>query len=246
MVKDAHDFYNTYMPEHERRLNQILTHMKDHGRFLTFSEYLDTHNSPRPTRLLYDIRPETSDPPEYIKSADIVQCNICDAVFSTNVMVDDVCPSCQSVTCHRQFQQMMTVYGNALQGRKVVSFEQSLLQRWGLLSGATSVAPAESVADLHRASPESAEALVALRLINGRADVGTIDEIKRVLKPGGVFVSMTPYTVGPGTQSQGDMSSRFSLDEYVGVLSKAFTVASVPGYDPVSRKAARVFVGSKR
>jgi len=130
-----------------------------------------------------------------------------------------------------------------LDGRKVLGFEHAERGRWGLHAGAAEVVPAESAAELRHVPSESVEAVVALRLINSRADAGVIDEVNRVLTPGGVFVSMIPYVDLHGGQSVDD---GFSLDEYVALLSETFTVASPPGYDPVSGRAARVFLAYKR
>jgi hypothetical protein len=243
MKLDDNGRFNTYVPEHEDRLHEILAHMRENGRIVTFSEYLDSHTAARPVRLLYEIRPENPELPEYVRSTDMVRCNVCDAAFSTKVMIADVCPSCESVTSHRQFQQMTSTYGNVLDGRKVLGFEHAERGRWGMHAGAAEVVPAESAAELRHVPSESVEAVVALRLINSRADAGVIDEVNRVLTPGGVFVSMIPYVDLHGGQSVDD---GFSLDEYVALLSETFTVASPPGYDPVSGRAARVFLAYKR
>jgi hypothetical protein len=63
-----------------------------------------------------------------------------------------------------------------------------------------------------------------------------------VLKADGVFVSMVPYV----KDGAGAPDGRLHLSEVLKQFSTAFETSSVPGFDPVTGAAARIFIGQRR
>jgi hypothetical protein len=246
MRLNEENFYEVFEPEHEKRLHQILTHMQQLGRLFGFNEYLDSHRLSRPVRPMYHLRSPQPEPTEYVDSPDIVRCNICDATFATRIMVGDVCPGCGSERHHRQLNQVVSTYGSALEGHRVLAFDHERLQQWGLLAGAKSSRPIRSTADLGDLAAHSVDAVIGLNLIARQGDADVTSMVARVLKPGGVFVSMTSYTGDSELEHEHVPDAPFTYDEYVTLLSTHFESSSVPGFDSVTGVAARVFIARTR
>jgi hypothetical protein len=231
-------YFEIYEPDHEERFHQICNHVATHGRAWGYGEYMDSVHRQRRLNMIY--RVVAGEPVVDFSKRSTVICNICGVSSATSQVHEGACPNCHSEPPDRQLRSVLDDYSELFDNKTVLAYNSAALKQWNLLRGASIVQDFTGTDGVRGIKPKSVDCFVGLHLITDKSDAATITDIAGVLKPGGIFVSTVQYL------ADSDAPGKYMhLSEYVKLLSSAFTVASVPGYDFVTDRTSRVFIATK-
>lgn len=205
-------------------------------------------------------------------------CNVCgkapDAAFYAKKT--DVCPNCTARERHRCIQDAMLNTGLAaaldLPGKSVLACHLLKVERMILGDSARFInfdaRPLDGldlrmdIHDMSQIESGSMDGMIAIHVLNHVRDEGrALDEIKRVLKPGGFFLSTVGYHLNLPTRIIADQTRdygpemlekhavgtyrTYNPDEYLAFLQTWFPTGQFEGRDSLFGIAHRIFLSRK-
>lgn len=249
-------------PEHEERLRYICDHLCANTQVRGYSEYLADMIAPPVSINYFRSQIAVLDPGQRL-----AECNVCGARFA--VGPTDVCPGCGARARHRQVVDALQSMGNPFDGFRVLACFANSVEKLSILAKAVEVRNFDirplSEADfqmdiqhMQAIANESFDRFIALHVLNHvKDDRAALQEIHRILIPGGVALITIPYREGEKTMATADVLAhygaenyerygvgsyrRYGLDDVVGLFSELFDVKTADGFDPVSGQSMKVF-----
>ena len=205
-------------------------------------------------------------------------CNICGKPPGATFYVKqtDICPHCDSRERHRCVQDAMLHRGLAaaldLPGKTVlachlIAVEQKIFGKSARFINfdARPIKGLDLQMDIQEMSQigtSSMDGLIAIHVLNHvRDDRRALDEIARVLRPGGFFLSTVGYDFRTPTRDVANQSGDYGADalekhavgtfrtyhpdEYEGMVGAWFPTTRFEGHDVLNAKTHRIFLSRK-
>lgn len=251
---------------HEERLHQICEHLKEQTQPMGYSEYLS---------LDIDL-PKTADcrcllfPPSITEHT--THCNICGATYG-KPLINDICPSCESRARHRQILDVLSTIGNLFDGQSVLACHANPVEKQAFLSRASRVLNFDvrplgyadlqmDIQSMDKIDDGSFDAFLAIHVLNHVADDRrALQEIYRVLKPGGLALITVPCRDNSATECCENVTEhygadalsefgvgtyrRYGLDDALKLFAKYFVVRQYKGLDEITASSDYVFILKK-
>ena len=212
-----------------------------------------------------------------VEASDTPTCNICGKPPGPEFYArrTDICPHCTARERHRCLQDAMLYGGLAaalnLPGKTILACHLITVER--IIFGDTArfinfdarplvgIDKQMDIHDMSQIESGSMDGMIAIHVLNHvRDDARALDEIKRVLKPGGFFLSSVGYhnlptkTIDDQTRDYGaDALEQLSVgtyrtynrDDYVTFIEQWFTTTHYDGRDLLNGTTHRIFLSRK-
>jgi len=210
-------YFTGHAPAHEEALHKICAHLQAHTEPLGYREFIarglavpaisDAHCSLAPT-------PAT---------APVKSCALCGAVHGLAAN-SDVCPGCGGRARHRQILDVLARKGDVFAGRTVLACHANPLERQAFLGKAArlinfDICPLDyadlqmDIQSMDKIEDASFDAFLAVHVLNHVADDRkALNEIHRVLKPGGLALLTVPCRQGAATEPCDNVAEHYGLD----------------------------------
>ena len=266
LTRDANGHFVGFSAEHDERLHRMCEHLKANSRPMGYEEFLSANSD---IRLANDNRCILA--PGGSGEA-IVHCSVCSASYG-KPLSSDVCPSCESRARHRQILDVLTKIGNPFDGRDVLACHANPVEKQAILGKANTVLNFDvrplgyadiqmDIQAMDKVEDSSFDAFVAIHVLNHvEDDAKAIQEIHRVLKPGGFALVTIPCREGASTERCENITEhygkealtqfgvgtyrRYGLDDATRLFAKSFVVSKYRGFDEISNTHEYVFLLSK-
>lgn len=266
LTREASGHFVGFSAAHERRLQEICEHLKNHSQPMGYSEYLS---------LAVDL-PKTVDcrcllsPPSITERTN--HCNICGATYG-KPLSNDICPSCESRARHRQILDVLSEIGNLFDGRSVLACHANPVEMQAFLAKASRVVNFDvrplgyadlqmDIQSMDKIEDSSFDTFLAIHVLNHVTDdQRALREIHRVLKPGGSALITIPCRDNSSTERCANITEhygtdalskygvgtyrRYGLQDALELFAKFFVVRQYKGLDKMTAASEYVFILKK-
>lgn len=264
LLKKEGELFSSYSPEHEKRFRHICQHMVENTVPLGYSEYLEGRTFPEVAQCSFSTTARN------VLNRDCT-CSICGACFMRQST--DICPGCGSRARHRQIRDALEKIGNPFDSRRVLANFANRIEREFILHSATEVLNFDirpvrevdiqmDIQHMTRIEDNSFDGFLAVHVLNHVAnDQAALNEIYRVLRPGGVALITIPYRLNERTSIYENITEhygqeacqkygvgtyrRYGFDDAVRLFKGLFDVSIVDGFDSVTQQSMAVFFLTK-
>ena len=267
LLKRVEGRHTRFVPEYEEKLRSICEHLVENTEVKGYSEY-------QPEAGMEEVTPPQLITPELAKISleGFAICPICKAVFPQK-QNNMQCVGCGSVSRHRQIYDVLQRCANPFPGKKVLACYANTLEAAFILNEVRElvnfdirpVHEADMQMDIQNMSEiqdASFDAFMAIHVLNHvKDDQRAIQEIHRILVPGGIALITVPYRTNEPTTACTDITQHYgekNLQEHgigtyriygfndaVKLFSRFFSVRTEAGVDSISNENMNVFFLTK-
>ncbi|WZB77367.1 class I SAM-dependent methyltransferase [Achromobacter insuavis] len=266
LMKRKGEFFESFEPDHEVRLRYICEHLVENTQPMGYLEYLNSVNLPVVSINYFKTAEVALDADQALSA-----CSICAAKFVLGK--NDVCPGCSARARHRQVVDALNRVESPFVGKRVLACFANAIEKFAILRGAREiknfdvrpVAEVDFQMDIQNMDDipsESFDAFIALHVLNHvRDDKKALQEIFRVLVPGGTALITVPYREGVPTAATSDILEhygadsfekygvgsyrRYGLGDVMELFGQDFDLTALSGFDSVTNSAMKVFLLKK-
>lgn len=262
LTREGSDYFSGFSPDHEERLYKICEHLKESSNPMGYVEYLALDiDFPKAENCRF-----VRDPVSIVGS--VSSCSICGATYG-QPLGTDICPSCESRARHRQILDVMSRFGNPFDGHSVLACHANPVEMQAFLSKANRVVNFDvrplgyadlqmDIQSMDKVEDGSFDTFVAIHVLNHVTDDRrALEEIYRVLRPGGLALITVPCRENASTEACENVSEhygadalsnfgvgsyrRYGLNDAINLFSELFKVERLKGFDEMTGTSEYVF-----
>ena len=263
LLKRIKEHHKEFAPEYEKKFRAICEHLLENTDIKGYSEYHQSHTIKTGTAT--ELQFERIN----VSLEKITRCPICSAIFPHSPS-DLKCIGCGSLPRHRQIHDFLQRRTNPFDGKKVLACYANSLEIAFILDKVHSLTNFD-IRPVHEADMQmdiqnmrvlqdaSFDAFMAVHVLNHvKDDHRAIQEVHRILAPGGAALITIPYREGEPTKACSDITQHYGeknfndygigtyrtygFDDAVELFSRYFSVVTEIGTDSISNDTMRVFL----
>jgi len=268
LMKREGNFMTDFESRHEEGLRNICEHLLKNTSITTYSEFASK---------LKDF------PIQTIEKENLVDLNKVDIPLDTNYISKcnicqtenyfkiegDTCPGCGSRARHRQLKNYLETDPELFKDKVVLANYANIIEKNIILSGAKKIINFDvrpvsecdfqmDIQNMDKIEDKSVDVFFALHVLNHvKDDQKALDEIYRVLTPGGFAVLTIPYRENMETQSRTDIEEHYGrdafekygvgtyriygLNSFIDLAHFRFKLQVEEGFDSISNSRLKIF-----